>query len=212
MKNRRLLTWLLPFLCAAVFSSIACANEVASQVLCGPRCVKRVMDFYALPKEDLLQVARSFDVLDEKKGSTLNEISSQLKSRGIYCETLRVQSLSQLDWNYPVVVHLGSDKGEGHFCVFIPDTTFQKEGFVRVFDGNHGDILAPISSWGSICDRVVLLTSPEPIDRESCLGLVSKNQKSFLLFNAPLAWSIVFALASLCILVSLGFQNEKRLK
>jgi len=212
MRNRSLLNWPWLFLCAAILSNSACANELATEVLCGPRCVKRVMDFYALPKEDLLQVARSFDVLNEKKGSRLSEISSQLGGRGIYCETLRVQSLSQLDWNYPVVVHLGSDKGFGHFCVFIPDMTSQKEGFVRVFDGNHGDILAPSSSWGSIRDRVVLLTSPEPIDRESCLGLVSKNQQSFLLFNAPLAWSIVFALASLCILVSLGFQNEKGLK
>ncbi len=87
-------------------------------MICGPRCVKYILDFYDRDS-DLISIIQEMQGGSLESGTSLAFIERSLADRGLYVCALQVSSDAVLSFPYPVVVHLAATEQEplGHFAV-----------------------------------------------------------------------------------------------
>jgi ABC-type bacteriocin/lantibiotic exporter with double-glycine peptidase domain len=125
-----------------------------------------------------------------EQGSSLLDLESALKKRGVYCRPLRVGSPDALNGEEPYILHLK----QGHFVVFEGWV----EGRAKVWDGSSSSKLYSKSALRKQMSGAVLETAQHP-------NLTPAARQS----NWPLG---ELTSSALCILAGLGvFGAGKRL-
>lgn len=143
-------------------------RERNTDFLCGPRCVRFLLDFYGhSPDVDLLQLVREMQWPAMENGSSLVDIKAKLEDNGVYTQSAFIDdpaSINEFSWRYPVVVHMKGDEGIGslgHFSVLLPSSD---KTTARVWCGLSG---IQTCSWRHLAQKLsgyVLLTAPQSID------------------------------------------------
>jgi peptidase C39-like protein len=132
-----------------------------SESICGPLCVKALLDHYGKPAEDVTDLIREIQWPDIAAGSTLRAIGEALSKRGIYSQAMQIGPEARLSWPHPVLLHLKEGgKSGGHYVIWAPPEDPDNE---RIWMGPSGWRRGP---WNVIAgDRsgIILLTSPVPI-------------------------------------------------
>lgn len=175
----------------ASFESVSAFREHSSaqlnDLICGPRCVKSVLDYYNQPS-DLIELVREIQFPELEMGSTLENIEHALQIRGIHTCAVHIPYHSRLKWPYPVIVHLQTDNDTmGHFVMWFPGPQLAHNGSEQIKDDLVGQIQNHMHQNRS---GAVLLTSPDRItDPQSAVGLVYATSR--LLW---LAGSVLFGL------------------
>ena len=92
------------------------------QAICGPRCVKYVLDFYKPENgDDLVGLIRELQWPNMERGTSLADIGRALEKRGISTRAVRVPRGVFIDWRFPVIVHCQPNSSKiGHFVVALP--------------------------------------------------------------------------------------------
>jgi|HubBroStandDraft_2_1064218.scaffolds.fasta_scaffold101842_2 hypothetical protein len=127
--------------------------------VCGPRCTQQILQHYG-QEVDLVDLINEMQHGLTSETSTLSDIQSALRRRGVQSLPLKLGFLEFPTWHQPVILHYGSD----HF-VLLEATN---GAYAKIRDGP-----AHTSSWQLIPTvmlrgtDVALLTSPLPIQRET---------------------------------------------
>lgn len=141
-------------------------TSVGNDVICGPRCVGFVLEYYGRP-EPLRQLVGEIQSRDFERGATLDRIERALRDRGISTAALRLRPGAVLASKYPVIVHLrpeGDGSHVGHYVVWLPGSTHYD---CAVWSGLPG---IQSGTWDQLRSRmsgVVLLTAPDRIGSTS---------------------------------------------
>jgi hypothetical protein len=91
----------------------------ASEVICGPRCVQRVLEDYGQCVE-LIDLVRELQGAAIDRPASLLAMSKALERRGIYTAAIRISGndVPHLNWREPVIVHIATaQESHGHFVV-----------------------------------------------------------------------------------------------
>ncbi|PQO27622.1 hypothetical protein C5Y96_19030 [Blastopirellula marina] len=133
-----------------------------SSVICGPIAVRQTLMHYGI-SESLLTLFDEIRPSRSNAGSNLHSISDSLAKRGIHAKAAHIGSEVQIDWDYPVIVHLtGDSSSSGHFVVYLPS---KDKGKICQLDGNGRERMADWRTAASERSGVVLLTAPsKPTD------------------------------------------------
>jgi len=141
------------------------ANQTTSkrdghlQSVCGPRCVRRVLQYFGRDAE-LVDLIREMQDGDVERPSSLEAVSVALEKRGVRSFAMRIASDAVLRWRYPVVVHLDGKATPGHFAVWLPTSTSHA---TEVWMGLALVETMSAREFGRRRSGAVLLTSDEPI-------------------------------------------------
>jgi len=140
------------------FVTPVCAQSADTQSLCGPRCVKQVLEHYG-------RDADLFELIVEMHGgivgqpSNVEDIEAALQKRGIYSKAIRTGFLTLPKWPHPAILHYR----RGHFAV-LGET---KLGYAQIRDGAA---MKPTWTWiPSLMfhqSGIVVLTSDARIERD----------------------------------------------
>ena len=135
----------------------------ASEQICGPRCINRVLTHYGRPSEDLLNLVKEIQG-DPLQGSTFQDLEIALKKREINCRLVRLGRFSALNWSEPAVLLIDRN----HFVVAETDGNAQFGLWLGLLGTQR-------MNWWQLYQRMsstVLLTSAEPIGPDvSCVSL-----------------------------------------
>lgn len=142
----------------------------ASNFICGPRCVKRVLEHYGQHVE-LIDLVRELQGVAVDRPASLAVMKAALEQHGIHVVgiQLRPSDLRWLCWQGPTIAHLaGSGSEGGHFCVVFP--AHRDGSSLCVWDGLDGTSMRPIDEFAAEASGVILLTSRLPIpEQPECL-------------------------------------------
>gem|GEM_PF-5637415 len=155
-------------------------SNAGGDFVCGPRCVRFLLDYFSRPKETLTELVQDMQWPEIEAGSSLAEIESALNARKIYTTAMKLSSDAVLAWEHPVIVHLekGVDDSLGHFVVWLPGSD---ERVCNVWNGVTG---VQTGQWKQLRTKMsgyVLLTSPNAIAENA---LVVKRSTLFSLLLA----------------------------
>jgi ABC-type bacteriocin/lantibiotic exporter with double-glycine peptidase domain len=130
-----------------------------TDLVCGPRCLRFILEHYGR-KMELLDLVRRTQWPTIENGASLADLDETLRSNGIHTFALRMPEGMDLDWPYPVLLHVqGKGHPVGHFSVWLPRQTGSP---ALIWDGLNGyQYWEPWALSGSV---TVLLTSPLSID------------------------------------------------
>lgn len=170
-------------------------SKEANNVVCGPRCVQRVLQHYG-QKVELIDLVIELQGAAIDRPANLADMKSALERRGVYAMGVRVRSidrLASLDWTGPVITHFSADGG--HFRVIFPARSDANS--TCVWDGLAGATMLPIAEIATESSGVHLLTSGLPIDE--CLQSSDSRRMS-----ARLAVAVVSATILVCISARYG--------
>lgn len=145
---------------------------LGNDVICGPRCVGFLLEYYGRP-EPLDRLVREIQSPDFEKGATLAQVDGALRTRGIFTAPLRLAPDAVLASPYPVVIHLRQETGGpsvGHYALWLPGSN---EGECLVWSGLPGLQAGPWDKLRPRMSGVVLLTSRGPIANP--MGLVRRS-------------------------------------
>ncbi len=114
--------------------------RAASDTICGPRCVKNVLEWYRGPALDLVSIVEEMRTANVAHGTPLSRIGEMLQRRSsIDSVGIHVSGDNySIQWNYPVIACLkGSNPASGlcHFVVLLPESTSRNVVF---WDGLAG--------------------------------------------------------------------------
>jgi hypothetical protein len=179
------------------------AERIVSKgdVICGPRCVEFILDYYGKTSVDLVDLVRETQGDEIDRGSTMATLKNALDARGVYTYAGEIPPGGHLRWPYPAIVHLRSEdpRGMGHYVVQLASeggTAVVYSGLSGYQRGGENDLGARM--WGH-----VLLTSPEPIsDPVVCVEVSTVPARA-------LAWGGV---AVLLVSGFVGFVSIMRLR
>jgi len=146
-------------LCA--FSGQAAASE---SDFCGPRCVERILRWYGLPAEDLVDLIREIQGQGIEHTADIGKLEAALSRRGVYARAVRVPAPADLSWPYPAIVHLepAEEGARAHFVLHLPESDESGPGFVS------GNSVVPQDVIRKRASGAVLVSSREPLgDAES---------------------------------------------
>jgi ABC-type bacteriocin/lantibiotic exporter with double-glycine peptidase domain len=133
------------------------------ELVCGPRCVQYVLRRYAV-EEDLIELVREIQWPHLESGATLEALADALAKRSVYSRAIRIESVAQIRWPHPVILHLSGDGKLGHYLVMLPT---RDDGGVRVWPGLAEEPSPSLDDLDQACSGAVLLTSPQPMS-ENC--------------------------------------------
>lgn len=138
------------------------ASETANNVICGPRCVRHVLEHYGRPAE-LVDLVRELQGAAIDRPASLFAMKRALERRGVHAAGARLPpaDLPWLDWAEPVIVHVGeTGAGVGHFLVVLrPNAQGDR---IRVWDGLASDAWILRRELAATASGAVLLTSNTP--------------------------------------------------
>jgi ABC-type bacteriocin/lantibiotic exporter with double-glycine peptidase domain len=142
-------------------------NETnVGDVICGPKCVHFLLDYYGKEQEDIIRLVREIQYPEWREGATLSKVAESLEKRGIYTFAMKIKPSARLVWKYPVIVHLSPRPNEqiGHYVVWLPES---RDNDLRIWNGDEGMQNHQERTWSKERSGAVLLTSPEPITKPS---------------------------------------------
>lgn len=127
----------------------------ASQTVCGPLCVRFILQGYGL-EADLLALVQEVQGDAEQQGATLSALKRSLETRRL--KTLAVQTVpSELNWDGPAILHAESQRfPDGHYVVLLPA---DEHGKRKVWD--RGDIVIQREFAGELTGAALLVAPPE---------------------------------------------------
>jgi ABC-type bacteriocin/lantibiotic exporter with double-glycine peptidase domain len=134
-----------------------------SDVICGPRCVKYILDYYKYDSVEISELAREMQWPEIEKGASLNSLTDSLEKRGVFTFALSISNSAKLIWPDPVIVHYGSQARDniGHYVVWLPESS---ESEIVIWNGNEGIQYLSQSDWMQSRSGAILLTSSQPIN------------------------------------------------
>ena len=175
---------------ACKFSSAADAPATkardGSDMVCGPRCVRFLLNRYGRDVE-LVDLVKEIQWPDLEAGASLEQIQKCLNSRGIHTSAIRIAPDRRLRWPHPAILHIvAGDSPMGHYVVQVPGETPSSDALI--WAGLEG---WRRGRWEEVTrgfSGVALLTSPEPItDVGSSIGPVPMSR---LVWVAALATAV----------------------
>jgi hypothetical protein len=134
-------------------------------LFCGPRCVQRVLEHYG-KKSDLLELIGQMQWPAFEQGSSMAALAKALEARGLHTRAVNLDSDSEINWDRPVIVHLGTQT-LGHYTVWLP----QQNGSTtpRLWDASNNPVIG-LTRFDELRSGPVLLTSDEPIADSRIVG------------------------------------------
>ncbi len=168
-------------------------HEQQRMLICGPRCVQFVLDYYG-HEEGVIEIVREIQWPHLSRGCSLADIEDALRKRGIHTQAIRLESRATLDWPHPVILHLSAGRNEmGHFVVWLPCST---GGAADIWDGGLRIRQVAQRSLSEQRTGFALLTSPKPIDNADCAVESSDSAAKIVVWLAvlcagiPLLWAL----------------------
>lgn len=131
-----------------------------SDMICGPRCVSYILDYYHKDQIQLVDLVREMQWPDIEKGATIKSIETSLNSRDVYTKAVKIDPSSRLQWPFPVIVHLEEPPEMGHYVVWLPTSTADQE---IIWAGLTGLLQGSAAAISEKRSGAVILTSPKPI-------------------------------------------------
>lgn len=168
-------------LCAVGLLASECAvgdESTSPDVLCGPRCIARVLDHFGI-ETTVVDIVRALGPDVVKNGMSASNIQAFLARNDIHCRVVELSNRVQVTWPHPVIAHLrpGEDNGAiGHFIVI--EQSDADNDLVLIFNGLSGTESGRYSLLQKRMSGVCLLTSPTPI--ESTVRAVERRKMSVL--------------------------------
>lgn len=168
---------------ATVTAKEARNAESERDTLCGPRCVRFLLEYYGLEangsNNDLATLVKELQWPVLEKGSTLSGLQQSLAARGIETRAETVMPDQPLRSRTPVIVHLTTPKDElGHFVVWLPSSSratvdywSYPAGLLRMnaetFNNRRSNIVLPVTSPAALQSDNTDLTKTgwQPLDR-----------------------------------------------
>jgi ABC-type bacteriocin/lantibiotic exporter with double-glycine peptidase domain len=134
----------------------------ANYGICGPRCVRYVLEYYG-QNTDFVSVVNAVQPI-RKDGASLAAIATELEEKQIHTAAFYTDpSAMVINWAEPVIVHFHpKDKEQlGHFVVWLPQST---DGRYMVWDGLNGVQQMELADFREATSGFILLTSHHVID------------------------------------------------
>ena len=161
-------TWGLVLALAVSVSVPAFATEPpatrsrdASDMVCGPRCVRFILSRFG-KEVDLIDLVKEMQWPNLEAGASLEQIRSSLNARGIHTEAIRFSPDRRLRWPHPVLLFEDeADRSQGHYVVLVPGDPSESDALI--WGGLEG---WRRGRWEEVTrgfSGVALLTSPDPI-------------------------------------------------
>ena len=155
---------------ATVLAAISCNSCVADgaarkpvprgDFVCGPRCVQYVLRNYGVQSR-LVDLVREIQWPAIEDGATLDSLERAFNSRSISTCAITIAPGCQLNWPYPVIVHLKETDGQlGHFVVWLPTS---QRSMADVWTGLDGIQRGSAFKLAAKMSGAVLLTANMPI-------------------------------------------------
>lgn len=194
----------------AVVVLIVCAGAAPAQtdgahrasrrfaLICGPRCVEFILDWYG-KKYELL------DLVQELQGDKIYEpvslaaLADALRRRDIHSAPLRLKPGARWDWPYPVVVHLDVPTGHGHYVVWVP----QPDGEPPLYWDETGYKREEEIPKLGRPSGVILLTGPVEI-ADPTRAVHGGNVRSWIV------WGVALACLALGAVTAIGWRRRRR--
>lgn len=137
---------------------VGVTTDPSGDMLCGSRCAQYILKCYGLNIE-LTDIIAECQFPDLEAGASLERISATLRNRGIHTSAVRSSEPTLPDWGEPVLLHLLTEQGIGHFVVLLP-----RDGEdVKVWAGLQGVRRGTPERLLARCSGTMLLTSSRPI-------------------------------------------------
>lgn len=132
-------------------------------LICGPKCVRKVLQLYGKEDEDIIRLVREIQWPEVRNGATMDRVAQSLEKRGIHTFAMQIKPSARIVWPYPVIVHLTPKPNDdiGHFVVWLPES---QGSMARVWNTDEKVQQRDEREWSRERSGAVLLTSPEPID------------------------------------------------
>ncbi len=130
-----------------------------SEMICGPRCVHYVLEYYGV-NEDLIDLVKEVQWPDLESGASFAAIEKALRGRGVHTCALRIDPKARLPWDYPIVLHLKARSDIGHYVVLLPT---EGDGVPSLWMGLGCIEEVPWERLARELSGTVLLTSPTAI-------------------------------------------------
>lgn len=178
-------------------------EQSLDRVICGPRCVKYVLDFYGKGNnEELADLVRELQWPDFNRGASLRDLGEALNRRGIYTMAVTGNRGFCVEWEHPVIVHFGEDSSNlGHFVVLLPSEDDKR---ARVWSGLAGISDVPKKEIVEKSMGAILLTADHPINNE-----VVSNLAPWLSRSSADSWMCVANILA-ALLVTILFVAYRR--
>ncbi len=135
-------------------------DDSSIDVICGPRCVQRILRYFGKPEEELYDIVREIQWPDTEAGATLLSVATALERQGVRTYAMKMPRTSELAWPHPVIMHIDGDSRGGHYILWYPPTA---DGLHRVWTGPEGWVKGPWEEVTRGRTGSVLLTAPSPI-------------------------------------------------
>jgi hypothetical protein len=133
-------------------------------VVCGPRCLQYVLDYYDAPgSNDLLALIKEVQWPHIESGASVAAISRVLTDRGIDSTAIELAPSDLVDivWPHPVILHFkphpNSNHELGHFVIWLP---VQSPVRTHVWNGLSASEYVSSSELQNRLSGIALLTRP----------------------------------------------------
>jgi ABC-type bacteriocin/lantibiotic exporter with double-glycine peptidase domain len=175
------------------FSNSVSDGEPSGDNVCGPRCVKFLLQWYHKQDVPLIDLVREMQWPNIERGSSLEDIAHAINSRGISTLGCKVQDLEALNWEFPVVLYLDSATGAplGHFVVMLPKDDSQPQQVFCAL-GSWAPKKIDISWLTNHYSGNLLLTANNSIDDSVLDTFHSKRDANFAIFAVCFACVAIF--------------------
>lgn len=176
----------------------------AGDFVCGPRCLLYVLRQMGDSSDlELIDLVEETQWPNLANGSSLASLAEAARLRGLRSESrfIRPRELKNIDWPYPIVLHLTgpivggsnrSDKRIGHFVVL--ELTESTASTATVVDGLRGRTTLRWDTMESLASGYVLLFSP----RHEIIPMLIPRRRRQLQTDLFLFGIMLFALMSTC--------------
>jgi hypothetical protein len=105
-------------------------NQIVDEVTdghCGPRAVKRILDWYGI-NEDLHVLSAEIQPLINDRSSSMASLALALRKRSITTSAFEIGRSVRIESDRPVLVHLSGSNGYTHFAVLLPRESSRSVG------------------------------------------------------------------------------------
>ncbi len=132
-------------------------NAIALLQDCGPRAVAIALRQLGI-NEELLTLVDEIQP-NKKEFSCMEDLRLALVKRGVNVYPISLGKNTILQTNNPVIVHLQSDRSNGHFAVLSKSSNIQWDDHVLVDCGNGSSLEGKWKDVHSLCSPEVLVVS-----------------------------------------------------
>lgn len=138
-------------------------EQTLDRVICGPRCVKYLLDYYGRGSDcDLTTLIQELQWPHFERGASLSDVAQALSSRGVYTLAIDSNHAAYITWEFPAIIHLNGES-LGHFVVLLPS---RDDNWVQIWSGLEGLQTVATHAIQGKATGAILLTSTSPIGND----------------------------------------------